>query len=149
MGKLDTKNKFNGGVEFEEDYGVNLYSTFYRKYDPQIGKFSGVDCQSEASMGMSVYQFAGKTSSEPTVTEDGKVQLAGIGQRFVSLDGPGWRRNGDPYKYEGGSVQNRTNDEGGKYAVFKYSNNGNYVVFPGVTITDFMVKNGTGYTTLM
>jgi len=57
MGKLDSKNKFNGGTELEEDYGVNLYSTFYRKYDPQIGRFSGVDCQSEASIGRSVYQF--------------------------------------------------------------------------------------------
>ena len=41
--KQDSKNKFNGGVELEEDYGVNLYSTFYRNYDPQIGRFGGVD----------------------------------------------------------------------------------------------------------
>ena len=57
MNKLTNRNKFNGGVELEEDFGVNIYSTFYRKYDPQIGRFSGVDCQSEASIGMSVYQF--------------------------------------------------------------------------------------------
>jgi RHS repeat-associated protein len=58
MGKLDSKNKFNGGVELEEDYGVNLYSTFYRKYDPQIGRFSGVDILIEKSINVSVYQFA-------------------------------------------------------------------------------------------
>jgi RHS repeat-associated protein len=57
MIKLDSKNKFNGGVELEEDYGVNLYSTFYRQYDPQIGRFGGVDCKSEMSALMSVYQF--------------------------------------------------------------------------------------------
>jgi len=34
LGKRDSKNKFNRGVELEEDYGVNLYSTFYRQYDP-------------------------------------------------------------------------------------------------------------------
>ena len=55
--KLDSKNKFNGGVELEEEYGVNLYSTFYRQYDPQIGRFSGVDVLSESTMGLSTYQF--------------------------------------------------------------------------------------------
>jgi RHS repeat-associated protein len=80
MGKLDSKNKFNGGVELEEDYGVNLYSTFYRKYDPQIGRFSGVDCQSEASMGMSVYQFAG---NNPVSLNDplGNKMTAGLWDR--------------------------------------------------------------------
>src|SRR5690348_1963712 len=47
LGKLDSKNKFDGGVNFEEDYGVNLYSTFFRNYDPQIGRFDGVDILSE------------------------------------------------------------------------------------------------------
>ena len=57
MMKLDSKNKFNGGVELEEEYGVNLYSTFYRQYDPQIGRFGGVDVLSESTMGLSGYQF--------------------------------------------------------------------------------------------
>jgi hypothetical protein len=35
-----------------------LYSTFYRQYDPRIGRFSGVDILSEKTTGMSVYQFA-------------------------------------------------------------------------------------------
>ena len=59
LGKRDSKNKFNRGVELEEDYGVNLYSTFYRQYDPQIGRFGGVDVLSEKSITMSVYGFAG------------------------------------------------------------------------------------------
>jgi RHS repeat-associated protein len=58
LNKLDSKNKFNGGVELEEDYGVNLYSTFYRQYDPQIGRFGGVDVLSEKTIGLSTYQFA-------------------------------------------------------------------------------------------
>ena len=57
INKLTSQNKFNGGVELEEDYGVNLYSTFYRQYDPQIGRFSGVDVLSESTMGLSTYQF--------------------------------------------------------------------------------------------
>ncbi len=58
MIKLDSKNKFDGGVELEEDYGVNLYSTFYREYDPQIGRFGGVDMLSEKAIAMSAYGFA-------------------------------------------------------------------------------------------
>ncbi|MEP6949916.1 MAG: RHS repeat-associated core domain-containing protein [Ginsengibacter sp.] len=42
----------------EEDYGVKLYSTFYRQYDPQIGRFGGVDILSERIAGMSAYQFS-------------------------------------------------------------------------------------------
>ena len=77
LGKLNSQNKFNGGSELEEDYGVNLYSTFYRRYDPQIGRFSGVDCQSEASAGMSVYQFGG---NNPVSMNDplGNRQTAGL-----------------------------------------------------------------------
>jgi RHS repeat-associated protein len=55
--KQDSKNKFNGSVELKEDYGVNLYSTFYRNYDPQIGRFGGVDGLSERSISVSSYQF--------------------------------------------------------------------------------------------
>ncbi len=57
INKLTSQNKFNGGVELEEDYGVNLYSTFYRQYDPQIGRFNGVDILSEQSVPMSPYNF--------------------------------------------------------------------------------------------
>ena len=58
INKLTSQNKFNGGVELEEDYGVNLYSTFYRQYDPQIGRFGGVDPKAEATIGLSPFGFA-------------------------------------------------------------------------------------------
>jgi RHS repeat-associated protein len=58
LNKLSSQNKFNGGVELEEEYGVNLYSTFFRQYDPQLGRFSGVDLLAEQSIGVSTYQFA-------------------------------------------------------------------------------------------
>lgn len=72
------KNKFNGGVEIEEDYGVNLYNTFYRQYDPQRGRFSGVDCQNEESIMMSVYQFG---ANNPVSYNDplGAKQVNGLG----------------------------------------------------------------------
>jgi RHS repeat-associated protein len=57
LNKLSSQYKFNGGVELEEDFGVNLYSTFFRQYDPQLGRFSGVDILSQQSHGLSPYQF--------------------------------------------------------------------------------------------
>ena len=105
VGKLNSENKFNGGAELEEDYGLNLYSTFYRRYDPQIGRFSGVDCQSEASAGMSVYQFGG---NNPVSMNDplGDKQAAGLyggtnsyynfNPRFNSHDKAGYWHHDDP-----------------------------------------------------
>lgn len=57
INKLSSQYKFNGGIELEEDYGVNLYSTFFRQYDPQLGRFSGVDLLSEEMSNFSPYQF--------------------------------------------------------------------------------------------
>ena len=58
INKLNNQTKFNGGVELEEDYGVNLYSTFYRQYDPQLGRFGGVDILGAETPGLSAYQFS-------------------------------------------------------------------------------------------
>jgi hypothetical protein len=37
---------------------IPLYSTFYRGYDQQLGRFMGVDIRAEESIGISTYQFA-------------------------------------------------------------------------------------------
>lgn len=67
-----------------------------------------------------------------------------------AVDGPydnqGYRKNGPFYQYAGGTVQNYTNDNGGKYAVFT-SSNGVTTLFPGATITDFGVLDRAGVTT--
>jgi RHS repeat-associated protein len=54
-GRLSSNYKFNGGVELEE--ATQLYSTFYRQYDQQLGRFSGVDIRSEELNAWSTYQF--------------------------------------------------------------------------------------------
>jgi RHS repeat-associated protein len=59
--------KFNGGGEYEEDFGVNYYNTMLRKYDPQIGRFAGVDMLAEQSLGSSPYQYA---SNDPIFFND-------------------------------------------------------------------------------
>ena len=42
-GKLENKRKWNVGSELNTDFDVNLYETFYRNLDPQIGRFWQVD----------------------------------------------------------------------------------------------------------
>jgi RHS repeat-associated protein len=53
--KLSSSYKYNGGVELEEETG--LYNTFYRQYDAQVGRFSGVDSRAEEQYGFSTYHF--------------------------------------------------------------------------------------------
>ena len=50
INKLNTQAKFNGGVDLEDETGY--YNTFYRQYDAQIGRFSGVDILSESTAGL-------------------------------------------------------------------------------------------------
>ena len=57
--KKTTIYKGNGGTELEEDYGLEYYNTVHRKYDPQIGRFNGVDAMSEQTIGLSPYHFGG------------------------------------------------------------------------------------------
>jgi RHS repeat-associated protein len=59
---------------------------------------------------------------------------------------PGYRKNGGTYNYDGGKVQNWTNDNGGKFSIFTDSK-GIETAFSGATITDFGVSDGYGYTT--
>lgn len=55
MNKLSSAYKFNGGDEMEES--ISMYSTFYRGYDQQLGRFMGVDMLSEKAAAMNAYQF--------------------------------------------------------------------------------------------
>ncbi len=110
MMKLDSKNKFNGGSEIEEDFGVNLYSTFYRQYDPQIGRFSGVDALAESTIGFNVYQFGNDNPisyNDPTGLQ---ANYGGEPERYMDRWGNTWHTPGVlhgisglesvPYSYE-------------------------------------------------
>jgi len=48
---------YNGGSELNPATGV--YETFYRGYDPALGRFQQVDPKAVLDNGMSVYQYAG------------------------------------------------------------------------------------------
>ncbi len=104
MLKLNSKNKFDGGVELEEDYGVNLYSTFYRNYDPQIGRFGGVDILSERSIGMSVYGFG---NNNPINFNDPSGALSSLAEqttaRHNSWSGEDFLFGGQDVDIDGGT----------------------------------------------
>jgi RHS repeat-associated protein len=81
LNRLSSQNKFNGGVELEEEYGVNLYSTFFRQYDPQLGRFSGVDKKAEQQSTFSTYHFA---ANNPVSFNDplGDLTVGPGGERY-------------------------------------------------------------------
>ena len=68
-GTLQNRYKFNGGNEYEEEGELNYDATFYRKYDAQVGRFTGVDMYAEKFSFINPYQFGGDNpvmSNDPT-----------------------------------------------------------------------------------
>lgn len=58
---MPNRNLYNGGSEWQNDYGdlPDLYQTYFRSYDPAIGRFTGVDPRAESSESLSPYHYAG------------------------------------------------------------------------------------------
>lgn len=53
------KQLFNGGSELQDDYGFeNSYSTFYREYDPVLGRFNAIDVKADKYSSWTPYNFA-------------------------------------------------------------------------------------------
>jgi RHS repeat-associated protein len=57
--KMQTRYKFNGGTELETSFDVDYYETYFRQYDAQIGRFTGVDALAEKTFSETPYHFAG------------------------------------------------------------------------------------------
>jgi RHS repeat-associated protein len=71
-GSLENRYKFNGSSElenkeFSDGSGLDLYSTEFRKYDPQIGRFNQIDGMSFLSVDYSPYAFA---NNNPVLLND-------------------------------------------------------------------------------
>ncbi len=50
--------KFNAGNELNENFGINLYETFYRLQDVQTGRFLNADPYAEKYFGLTPYNYA-------------------------------------------------------------------------------------------
>lgn len=51
------KHLYNAGSELQDEFSgiIDYYSTFFREYDPVLGRFNGVDPQASATMELSIY----------------------------------------------------------------------------------------------
>jgi RHS repeat-associated protein len=77
---------FNGGNEYEDEGELNYSNTFYRKYDAQIGRFTGVDIKAEATVGLNPYQFG---NNNPVMFNDPMGDLSNLdGKTGRSTKGP-------------------------------------------------------------
>jgi RHS repeat-associated protein len=96
MNKLSSAYKFNGGDEMEES--ISMYSTFYRGYDQQLGRFMGVDMRSEEAIGMSGYHFSGNNPimlNDPLGDKEENPLAAAVEAMFNSPYGGSWNaKNG-------------------------------------------------------
>jgi RHS repeat-associated protein len=87
--KSPVNYKWNSSSESEEDDGLNYYNTFYRKYDAQIGRFTGVDMLAEKFAGINPYQFGG---NNPVMFND----PSGAKYAYMDANGTKWH-HADPF----------------------------------------------------
>ncbi|WP_338791959.1 RHS repeat-associated core domain-containing protein [Bernardetia sp. MNP-M8] len=87
----DLAYQFNGMIEREKAFGLELYETANRGYDPQIGRFWQVEPLADLFVGINVYQFG---YNNPIYYND-PSGLEGVeGEGSVSPPGPALP---DPY----------------------------------------------------
>lgn len=80
--KLKNNYLYNGGAELEDEDGITYYNTFYRKYDAQTGRFTGIDMMAESYTGLNPYQFA---ANNPVMFNDPMGDFLGENGPDLSL----------------------------------------------------------------
>ncbi|NLR82065.1 DUF6443 domain-containing protein [Chitinophaga eiseniae] len=85
---LKNNYRYNGGAEWENELEVSQYSTFFRKYDPQIGRFQGVDIAAVKMYDLSPYAYANNNPISFNDPLGDETNLAEIIDN--SLNGPGY-----------------------------------------------------------
>ncbi|OJJ16052.1 hypothetical protein BKI52_35370 [marine bacterium AO1-C] len=58
QGMIPNRYLYNGQTEREESFGLQWDETPFRRYDPQLGRFHGVDALASKYVGITPYQYA-------------------------------------------------------------------------------------------
>jgi RHS repeat-associated protein len=56
-GTIQNRYKSNGGNMYEDEGELNYSNTFFRKYDAQVGRFTGIDMMAEECADVNPYHF--------------------------------------------------------------------------------------------
>ena len=97
----ELKYQFNGMVEKEQAFGLELYETPFRSYDAQLGRFWQVEPLADEFHSISMFQFGFNnpiSANDPTglriiYTLQGSEERAGLSD-FI------YNRNANEYSYE-------------------------------------------------
>src|SRR5665213_3572321 len=105
----ENKYRYNGSTElqskeFSDGSGLELYDANARMYDPQIGRFGGIDAMADKNNFLSTYQFAGNNpilANDPTGLDQHKDPI-----QYQPTDNLNGQRYGPPSRQE---IQNYFN----------------------------------------
>src|SRR5687768_18262762 len=85
------KRLYNAGSEWQDEFSgiMDYFSTFYREYDPVLGRFNGVDPMAEATVEISIYHYA---ANNPVNFNDPMGDVAS----YMDVNGNKWHGQ-NPY----------------------------------------------------
>ncbi len=83
------KKLYNAGSEWQDEFGgvIDYYSTFFREYDPVIGRFNSVDPKAEMIVELSIYHYSG---NNPVNFNDPMGDAFGAFISYIDGNGNRW-----------------------------------------------------------
>ena len=144
------KKLYNAGSEWQDDEEglADYYSTFYREYDPIIGRFNGVDPMAEATDNMTTYAYA---NNNPVMMNDPMGDFAAGGPSgSIFKTGPdgerhiGWAAE-LMWNQLGFSDMEDNDSGGGGGGGFSNGGSGVYTNWAGQTSTEYLAAMQSGY----
>jgi RHS repeat-associated protein len=91
---IENRYKFNSGTELNNDFDINIYETYFRNLDPQIGRFWQIDPLFEIEYNQSPFAYADNNPiifNDPLglAPEDTKVSVVPKPHRPLTVYVPG------------------------------------------------------------